>query len=741
MAADLSAEKLLYLGAQLVAVSRHFAHQLPWGPGYEEACVTLNRKPVPGFKLPYYEGEDLGRSFAAWYYHVRECVKANQSVQEWSVEDLVALFTELLSETSEVFAKGTPEFLPRPLWLRDRRVIRAETEAALKNLETGVEEEPANGNEVVDEDQTPYATPNVTPHATPLLSATEAAPLSESAEFDLDSRRMSPDQMLVLQLNNEGENNTQKEEVQKEKNEKAAEPSRKVAGVSSKLADVLANYVLSTRTWEPKVQEQVNVWRAEHGYEYSVPRIPEAAFNMIKDDVVLKSAEALVNELRLAYEISAIMRDGAASTPAAEDGGKKDDNDDDDAVVFIGDTGAIGATETLSNENDQPTDDSIQDDVVVTILSEEEYEALAIGDVSDTFRRPTSTDHDVAVDTSGNPTQIDIDEDPFAFHGGGVSIPEIVVVPPTPRLSHLPPPPSFEPIAMNDSSRLSVVMPPTNGPLELDNATLSAAYDALARHAALVDSKSDSDSSDSDSDSDEGWGDAEIFYTAPAVASSNESKAEILEPNSREGAISRAGHRDEDNSGKSSEIAGTANGKFDDYPLSDGEDEEPAKSTKKHVDAGAQKKEVRENQGSEQTANSRAESKPDPWTDPFGYAKWKAATSNGTSKLTGRKTSATSVGLGSRVSIKTGIDPNLPSDDDFKVTIMDLTPANCKGPSPGTSANGKSQRPSRADSMTQEELEQLARCIPNGERYLPGYRAVVVSREKAFRRKMSLKRL
>lgn len=684
-------EGFLHLSAELVAIGRKFAHQIPWGPDYKDACATIGREPKKNFKLPWYEGDDLSCAFTAWYARMRDRLKAGKSFQEWEAEDLAALWQEYLGEANKSFACSTPEFPPRPLFLRDRRVIRAETEAALADHFASARRKSTAPH------TTPDVTPDVTPHATPHLSATEGAPFP-AEKFDLDSRRMSPDEQLVLALNDEKAYFAEKERG-KVRAAKAAEPETPrsaspggedfldVKKVSARLKIALTRTVDVSRTWQPAVEKQVTVWRAEHGYEPSVPRIPSAAYKALKDDVVRKNAEELIYELRRAYKINAgFGREGNSDSDETAGGGSKEDDDDDDVVVTIRDVDdAESATETLSADNAKPGD-FVQYDEVVTILSEEEYQALAIGDISDTYKPPASFAYDAPVDTAGNPTQIDIDEDPFAFHGGAASVPypaeDDMEMPPTPHPSHLPPPPAIKPVLVPRRPRPVVEMPsiPEDRELEIstrerENKDLEAAYDALARHATLLGALSSSDSG-SDSDSDDGWGEAELFFTSPCSLDTNGTNNDTLEPVNRGGATSRAGHHGDEKFAKTSEIDDGASDKYVDYPLSDGEDEGYEEHKGKILKPLPNVKRAGKKAKCKQSTPVCIEGKP----DPVGHHDWKAsATSDGSKPPPSANTGgASTVGIASSPSMKTGLGPNLLGSDGITIPIMDLTGANGK---------------------------------------------------------------
>lgn len=689
MAGSIDAQKFLDVSADMVVMGKPLAHQIPWGPDYKDACAAIGRKPRKDFKLPWYEGEELSRAFTAWYAHMRQRLVAGESFTEWDAEDLAALWQEYLGESAEAYACSTNEFPPRPRFLNDHRVIRAETEAAMASYSVSSSARSSRrGRKSV---TTPDLTPDVTPHATPHLSATEGA-LLPTERFDLDSRRMSPDDLLVLALNDEKAYFAEKRRGKMKATEPVAEPETPRGGpphnvreVSVRLRNALEKTVNVSRTWQPAVEEQVAVWREEHGYEHSVPRIPASAFKTIKDEVVRKNAEELVNDLRRAYEINAYFARENLSAPDMR-------KNDDDGDVFIAICDAIDAefaTDALATEYPAPKD-KVHYDEVVTIPSEDDYEALAIGDISDTYKRPTSIGRGAPVDTSGNLTQIDIDDDPFAFHGG--SSPtfhrEDIEMPPTPRPSHLPPPPGLGPLPVTRRSHASAQTSSDRKDRKLKNATrerenkdLEEAYDALAKHATLVDTFSGG--SDSDSDSDEGWGEAEILYNSVLSQDPKETNDESPGPVSREGATSRAGHREDKNFSKTSKIQKAVNNEYDDFRLSDGEDDEyegHKKGKVINVRSSSNKKEAGKSAQSESLPDAGIGGKPDPWTDPHGYHKWRCATTSNSSKVAPVKIKTpgdSSAGIAPPLSMKSGRGASLlRNDGDRIVPIVDLTGAN-----------------------------------------------------------------
>lgn len=738
---DLTSEGILHLGPELVVLGKDLAHQLPWAPSYENSCTVVGREPLDGISFPNYEGEDLARAFTAWYARVRQRIAASQGALDWDDLDLTALWAEYLGEANDAFACSTPEFPPAPRWLSDRRVIRAQTEAALADLDGGEEDK--------------------TPHATPRLAATQAAPLPELDEFNLDSRRMSDDEMRALEIHEEAKYRAEKKKGKMKAPDQdnvhsagaqSETEEDSIRGLSPKLGRAIKKSVLRSRTWQPALEEQVKAWRAEHGYEHHVPRIPRAAYEALKDQVVLECSESLVSGLKLAFEINAMQTREENSAGGHCKYDKPSDEDDDDTVVTIPDD------ESQTSAVNQWTEDRWAEyDEVVTVLSEEEYEALAIGNLSDTYQRPRSADHNAPVDTSGNPAQGDVDEDPFAFHGGDSNSSSVqgYDVPATPRLSHLPPP-GFEPLPMQLDTPESALTPPPAAPqprgyrnrrrLEylhsLDHPPVSRknvrdcrpikelseprdaaeaeaymherneleeVYNAIDQHCALVDSGSDSDS-------DDGWGDADLtdlFHTPTRPLSPKNTNVNSHEPIDREGATSRAEHRNGDNSAETPEIANGAITHYEDYPLSDGEDEEPENAKK-----SKNKKRKDKNAGKKNT-------------EPAGFAVECEASSSasGTSATNvadaPTETPGSSVGPTPTGSIKRELGPipspkNTPDDDyDFIVPIQDLTGASGSG-----QAHAAHRTPSAAanpDPIEWMTVEQLARCIPNGEKYLSSW--------------------
>lgn len=755
---DVPDAHILSLGAQLVVIGKDLAHQLPWGPGYEDACGVMGREPQDGVALPWYEGDELAHAYTAWHARVRARIAAGQAALECDGAELAALWRDFLGEASKAsgsraFACSTPEFPPRARWLADCDVIRAETEEALAY---------------------PDADDEATPHATPRLSPATPEPGPELDDFDLDERRMPDHEQLLLALQEDAEYLAEKR-AGKQKAKDQDQGHDELARLSPELSRALKKTVQLSRTWQPVVEEQVEVWREEHGYEHHVPCIPRSAYEALKDDVVLQHAESLVGELRLAYEINAMdsghrRSDGGGHDDQSKSSGSGEAEHEEGVALVVKDVAGpkTPTVETLPTDVLSPAAAMGQsaevcwaEDGVVTIMSEKEYQAMGTDQASSPageVTRPRSIGYDVPIDTAGNPADESADEDPFAFHNDSETAANAFQgydVPSTPRLPYLAPPGiELEPALMAAAPPMAAPMPPPLAPepikyrrrrkleylhnldmppvsrknvrgcppiaevreprevkmskedYERERADLHNMYEALsslASLAALTDS-------DSDSDSDDGWGDAELeelFFTPTRPLSPKKIQAEVLEPIASAGACSPVGAK---NGQKSSETGHSAIAKYESYPLSDSEEDEPDTGKKnKCIDNGKRQVDVYA-----ELADFEAALAADPWN----YADYKVQSA------TGVHCSATSAAGSSAVSITASERIPSSGSDDYGIVIPieDLTGAN--GSSGGSgSGHGLIQAagwhtPELDATMEGMTSQQLARCIPNGEKYL-----------------------